>query len=97
MMRRSPVRALAGVHPPLAFHACVAPAVQLEDLVDGGHPSRCRRRRHRQCPASCPEVEAANEVTIGQQAIDESRGERVAAPTPGPTTCVTRHWMTMSS
>jgi len=37
MMRRSPVRARAGVHPPLAFHACVAPAVQLEDLVDGGH------------------------------------------------------------
>jgi hypothetical protein len=28
---------------------------------------------------SCAEVEAANEVNIGQQAIDESGGERVVA------------------
>jgi len=34
MMRRSPVRALAGVHPPLAVHTCVAPAVQIEDPFD---------------------------------------------------------------
>jgi len=35
MMRPAPVRARASVQPPLAVHMCLAPATQIEVLVDG--------------------------------------------------------------